>query len=236
MRGPEYFRLRHRVLPAHLARAAHHEQVARRGREVAGLAAAFRAQQERTARAEGHDRDARVAELAQLAVGVPGDAVVAVAVVVARGAGDADAEQLVEGPADVFERGVGKRIAAAVPVREARVVEHAVVHTPAPLLPLDLVDHHVEQRVGAEQPAARDVDPRRVVELDAIDARLRVEARLAVAEQRPLQHGHDVEGSEHTFVLARAGQLERSRTPASHGTATRAAASASSSVEYSRSE
>ena len=88
------------------------------------------------------------------------------------------------------ERGMGERVAAAVPVREAWVVDHAVVHVPPALLPVDALDQHVEQRVGAEQPTARDVDPRRVVELDAVEARALVDPRLAVAEQRPLERLH----------------------------------------------
>ena len=147
-----------------------------------------------TARAERQDRDARVGEVAQLSIGVPGDAVIAVAVVVARGAGKSHAEPGFELRADLGERRVGKRRAARVPARETRIVDHTVVHVAPVLLPVDAFDERVEHCVGAEQPAARHVDPRLVVEGDALEPRRLADLRLATSEERSLQHPHAASG------------------------------------------
>ncbi len=70
------------MLPTRLACAAHHEQVARRRCNVERRPATLRPDQERAPGPECDDGDERVVELAQLAIGVRRDAVVAVAVVV----------------------------------------------------------------------------------------------------------------------------------------------------------
>ena len=171
------------------------------GREIARLAATFRTDQERAARAQRHDRDARVGELAELAVGVPRDAVVAVAVVVARGTGESHAELGIELRADGVERRMRQPVVASS--TSARGAGRRPCGRTCGAGPASSRRVRSRQSSKASAPSsqlARYVDPRRVVELDAIEARAFVDLRLATSEQRPLPRGHAGEGSEHVFV------------------------------------
>src|SRR4051794_34351508 len=114
------------MLPVHLASTAHHEQVARCRRNVDRSATTLRAQEEGPLRTEGDDRDASIAELAQLAVGVPGDAVIAVAVVVAANRAQRYAETAFEAGGQQRKRGVRTARVVRIPAGQARVVEHPV--------------------------------------------------------------------------------------------------------------
>jgi hypothetical protein len=182
--------LRDVVLPVHLAPTAHHEQIARTGHEVARTPTTTGSQQERAPAAQGEDRDTRVLELAQLSIAVPGDAVVPVAVVVES---DTEKGHLVapfERGLHGRERGVGQRFGRRIPTRQARVVDHALVHPTFPLRPGHGCHERVEQRVGAPQPVARDVDPTPIVEVEALEGRARIDLGLAPTQQGALLDGH----------------------------------------------
>ena len=143
--------------------------------------------EERAARAEREDRDARVLELAELLVAVPRDAVVAVAVVVEPDAPEADVVARRERGSRGVERRMRHRLTRGEPAGQARIVDHALVHPPLALLPLDPREQRVEQRVGAVHPLARDIDPAVVVEVDALERRPRVDLGLAPSEQGALE-------------------------------------------------
>ena len=198
------------MLEVLLARAAHHEQVAGRRREVAGRAAAERADEKRPARAESDDRDERVVHLTKLPITVERDTVTPVAVVVEPDRAETNAVALLQRATDLERRGVGNRVAIAEPARQAGVVERAVVHAAASLVPCGRVDQVIEQGVAAEQPAAGEIDPRAGVERDPLVDRRRREAGIAAGEEGSLvghRHGRSV--VERVFVR----QWEHRPTP-----------------------
>src|SRR5581483_1565014 len=101
-----------------------------------------------------------------------------------------------------LEHGMGHRLAVAVPVRQPGIVDVALVHEAPALAPPDGRDEVVEHDVGTVQETAREVDPRRLVELDALEGHARVERRLARREQRTLVDRHAVHSNERLFVLS----------------------------------
>jgi hypothetical protein len=68
------------MFPCGLAGSSHHQQVSGRGVQVDGWAASLPAQEERAGRAQSDDGHESVVKLAQLAVGVGSNAVMAIAI------------------------------------------------------------------------------------------------------------------------------------------------------------
>ena len=157
--------------------APEHHQIAAGGGEVTGgrrVPGVASLHEKRSLRAEGHDRHHRVVEPAHLAVAVHRDAVARVAVV-------REAEALE--PSAVLGRdrllrvgehrmsGVGDRTTRA----QSRFVDPTFVPPHASLSPRERGHEVLVDLVRAAQPAAREVDPRGVVELQPLERHLPVD-------------------------------------------------------------
>ena len=136
-----------------------------RGRGVARVAPLH---EERPLRTRRQDRDDRVVEPAHLAVAVHGDALARVAVV--REPESVERCAVLRGDRLLRfgqHRMAGIRDGAAR--AQTRLVDPALVAPHASLAPRDIGREVREHVVGAAQPAARDVDPGRVVELQPLE-------------------------------------------------------------------
>lgn len=167
----------------------HHDHVARSRGEIDGASAGLRAHRERPPGAETDDSDQGVVQVAEFSIGVRRDAVSAVSVVIE----GRSAQRPLVAPGECRTERRENRMqgsgAGKWPVRQSRIVDHAIPHAPPPLAPRDDIHELAHQRVGATEPAAGDVEPRGVVEPAALEARLAVEGRLVTAVQRELK-GH----------------------------------------------
>ena len=152
----------------------------------------------------------RVVELAQLAIGVERDAVGAVAVVVEP---ERAGHLAVLGPergADLGEERVRRRGAGGEPARQARVVEHTVVHAATSLPPLDRVERagRAASSVPRTQCAAR-----RPTTPASSSIRSRggvgIDRERAGAEERALVHGHVLQAYPNSlFAMPGSGRPE----------------------------
>ena len=208
--------LRHRVLPAELGRAAHHEQVPGAGCEVARRSARLRLDEERAAGAEREDRDDRVVEPAQLAVAVRRDAVAPVAVVVERRARSAarrtgprarPAPRRARGGARWSAR-CAKQVSRGSSTIRSYIQRRPCCHSTR----LDELD---QQRVAAAQPPGREVDPRAIVEPGACRPRRPGSTAGGPAPSREIWCGAAAcrQPSEQVFAARANGPLRWSRTP-----------------------
>ena len=150
----------------------------------------FGAEAELPRLANRHGGNERRREVSRHLIAVPGDGVVAVAI-----KGDADPWQV-----DVVA--VSDRVCHLGDDGQTRVtsrrrqlagqpwhVDHPVVHRPASLLPIDLGDEGVEQRLVAAQPAGLVIDPGAAGQGEATNlGEASVEARLTSPEQRRLSN------------------------------------------------
>ena len=133
------------------------------------------------ARAERQDRDPRVVELAELAIAVPRDAVVAVSVVVQADASEDRRRSGLERALRFEQRERGMRHASRPGYqRDSRGSSTMRSYIQRlPLLPRHLLDQESSSESRAVHPFARQIDPTVIVEVDAFEpcARRRSRAR-----------------------------------------------------------
>lgn len=85
---------------------------------------------------------------------------------------------------------MGECLVGRIAPRQARVVDHAVVHVAAAVRPRHRGDERVEQRVGSTDQPARHVDPARSVEGDPFPGGVRRELRFTEGEEGALVRRH----------------------------------------------
>ena len=123
----------------------------------------------------------------EFAVGVGGHAVAAVAVVVEPDGPEPNPVVAADRHPEPGQRLIGQLIGRPVPPGQAGVVDHAVVHPSAVVLPVHHLDQPGAQVVGAAEPASGHVDPGPAAEIDPVERRGRAHLNRSGREQTALR-------------------------------------------------
>lgn len=179
------------MLPPGLAGAAHDQEIAGAGPQIDGTASPVGPEEEGPRRTHGQDRHQRVVEVAKFPVGVEGDAVAAIPVVVEPHGCEEDPIAAGHGRAELHQGGVGQVDTGLVPPGESGLVDHPVVHPAPALAPCHLASELFEEAVAPTQPVACDLDPRAAPEVGVLERGFQSRLCRSGGEETGLSDDHD---------------------------------------------